>query len=88
MELPPALVPLSLSCTFPKYAACRQTALTLLAPGGGLVPTTSLGLAHGGVAGWVIRRATVGLEQGCHRSGLSLRVMGVNKGCRLPNLRA
>ena len=73
MELPPAPVPLSLFCTFPKYTACHQTALTLLAVGGGLVPTTGLGLAHGGVTGRVIRWVMVGLEQGCHRSGLSLR---------------
>ena len=72
MELPPGPVPLSLFCTFPKYTTHRWTALTLLAPGGGLVPTTGLGLAHGGVTGWVIRQVTVGLERGCCCSGLSL----------------
>ena len=61
MELPPALVPLSLFCTFPKYAVCCQTALILLALGEDLVPTTSLGLAHGGVVGQVIDGGERGL---------------------------
>ena len=72
VKLPPALVSLSFFCIFPKYAACCWTALTLLALAGGLVPTTGLGLAHGGVTGWVIRRVMVGLEWGCCRSDLSL----------------
>ena len=72
MELPPAPVPLSAFCTFPKYAACCQIALILPAPDGGLVPTTGLGLAHGGVTGWVIRWVLVGLEQVCCCLGLSL----------------
>ena len=73
MELPPTLVPLSAFCTFPKYAACHQMALILPVPGGGLVPTTGLGLAHGGVIGWVIRQVPVGLERVCHRLDLSLQ---------------
>ena len=72
LGLPPAPVPLSLFCTFPKYTACHWMALTLLAPGGGLVPTTSLDLAHAGVAGQVIKQVPVGLERVCCCSGLSL----------------
>ena len=66
MELPPALVPLSAFCTFPKYALYHQRALILPDRGGGLLPTTFLGFPHGGVTGQVRVLVLVGLVQGCH----------------------
>ena len=72
VELPPAPVSLSAFCIFPKYAPYHWKVLTLLVPGECLVPTTGLGLAHGEVAGWVIKWVLVGWELVCHRWGLSL----------------
>ena len=71
MELPPAPVPLSAFCTFPKYALHCRMALELLDPGAGQLPTTFLGLHHGGVTGWVRVLVLVGQEWGCHHWGLS-----------------
>ena len=71
MELPPALVPLSAFCIFPKYALYRRRTSVLPDWGGGLLPTTFLGFPHGGVTGQVRVLVPVGLVWGCRRWGLS-----------------
>ena len=88
LELSPAPVPLSAFCTFQHYTVYCWRASELLVQGGGLLPTTFLGLLHRGVAGQVISLVpVVSLLESLTSRRAETCVVGIKEGCRSPNQR-